>query len=880
MTNIWNHLFKNFALKEKIILSKYSVLKRRYSKITCVNINNWNNEHKDIIRKIREGDFISLDVEYTGLHLKDERYISIDSSYEAHCDGAKSFFPCQIGITIAKKKDKQNNNNNQEESLNNNKNKKGIDSIQVVKSNERNKKPIIEGNSNVDQEWDISPYCIYVFPKENKYFSVSTSTLLFLKENNFDFNEWIINGIGYLRPNEEEEKKKDILQKINELNNILNSSNKTYSDKNNGMNNNEKQVDINKIVNEIEHNKVVYDEDKDIIIDIIKKIGIWLNKSENKLNCSGIVDGTSFETTNVQPQMNKKQVQISNTISDEKKNDIFNKNMYTQHKNKIEDGSLCDNKSNNTYTNKNDNKNSIFQNSDNLYDLLSGNTKRHNNIYSKNEHFLTNNNSVNSTSCNNNNLLIDKTKTTNNISVLKKESFSKHNEMIEHQKMHNNIITNNSFDDCPLYIEIENPYVRLLAHTIITKYFNNIFCMSVKVNDKKHLAIYKSEKDSYKEQIRTYELEIEKINKTVGVRLLFDEIIKNKKIIVGHNCFYDILHIYQTFYNELPNSIGVFKKKWTQLFPYTFDTKYMNETNEYLYALNGPATLKGLCEYMASLISSTNDFGFVLNFMNGNNIDVPHCLVPFVHNNNGVSFFTECHEKDAHVKNGYVGQEEVTRAYALNGTSSDSRNSSNDSRNSSNDSRNSSNDNLNDTRLINNNDTCIKSSNDNNVAQTSDEHNAGYDSLLTCLLFIFQCHYILKNNNKHWRNIYFDKETDVINNNNNNNNSFFSFFLNMCNKIKIVKTQPNVVSLTSQENHEMERHFYMYDYPSYFKKWEIMKIWSPIWISLSKVNDQACWIIAKSDEDARNIKMIYKMLQNPQFKLCTYEEYLTRFKCE
>ncbi|EUD69491.1 hypothetical protein C922_00354 [Plasmodium inui San Antonio 1] len=834
MSNVVNYFFKNFVLKEKNSILKCGMLKRRYSKITSVNVNNWNDIHKEIIHKIHESDFVSIDVEYTGLHLKDERYISIDSSYEAHCYGAKSFFPCQIGITVARKNDTMG----REKRVADGGREKGKEHLR--KTNVHNIKVSRQENEKVDlkyclkseQEWDISPYCIYVFPKENKYFSVSTTTLIFLKENNFDFNEWICNGVGYLTPPEEEEKKKYIFEKIDELKNLMNTCNtKTGGVKENHLDEKEKKVDVEKIIQEIENYKIVDDEDKEAIIEIIKKIGVWLTRrdmahpvgrfnhiegdkisSMDKSSCS---DGRSLHQSEVVGQPHSHHINASfQRCGSEGENCNRVYTNYTHGRAGREDESAA------------------FR--EKIPSLLESESNNH----------------ASSTPIDSGDISLDAKHV--------QASLGGENQGGEVGRMDfpPGANPNNDPSDCPLYIEIESPYLRLLAHTLITKYFNGIFCISVKVNDKKHLAIYRTEKDSYKEQIRALELEIEKINETVGVRLLFDEIIKNKKIIIGHNCFYDILHIYQTFYHELPNSISVFKNKWTEIFPYTFDTKYLNETNEYLYALNGPATLKGLCEYMASLISASNDFDFVFNFTNGHS-DLPQCFVPLVklgdQPNDAVGNFSGATARCASIDE----KEQVkNRADREHPNSWDSKNDSMYP---------------NGTELVS---PEGRSHDCHGNAKTSDEHNAGYDSLLTCLLFIFQCHYILRKNNMMWKNIYFSKTKST----NESVKSFFDIFLIMCNKIKIVKTQPNVVSLTSAENYEMARHFYMYDYPSYFKKWEIMKIWSPIWISLSKVDDQSCWIIAKSDDDAKNIKMIYKMLQNPQFKLCTYEEYLNKFK--
>ncbi|SOV82987.1 poly(A)-specific ribonuclease PARN, putative [Plasmodium reichenowi] len=861
MSSVFNYFFKNFVLKEKRnLFFKYNILERGYSKITSVNLNNWNNIHKEIIQKINNSDFVSIDVEYTGLHLKDERYISLDSSYEAHCYGAKSFFPCQIGISIAKKKDIVEDLYQTDEENNEIKKKSSVHTRKVIYENgNMNKICNIEKKK---QEWHISPYCIYVFPKENKYFSVSTSTLSFLKENNFDFNEWIFNGVGYLRPNEEEEKKKNILEKINELNNLLSKCNTNKKNIIPG-----EKIHIDKIIQEIENYKIVDDEDREAIISIIKKIGKWISNTNNDKNyCKHEEDKKKInmnKDTNINYINNKDKANGNDINIHIPTTNINNNNIYNITNNIVKEKTFSSLNNNFIQKQKNELTNNNVYNVKQTFSSINSNIKNIPNNYITNEDVYDNAEKIINKSTNEND-----NECYNNIH---------NNDTIRNTECDINNMDNIS--NYPLYLEIENPYLRLLAHTLITKYFDSIFCISVKVNDKKHLAVYRSEKDSYKEQIKNLEQEIEKINQIIGVRLLFDEIIKNKKIIIGHNCFYDILHIYQTFYHDLPKSINVFKKKWTELFPHTFDTKYINETNEYLYALNGPATLKGLCEYMASLISSSNDFDFFFNFMN-DPTDLPQCFIPFInpkkmtkynmtqnfiHKKNNMLYSND----DNNIKNDKIQQE------LLYGTKGDNiipnisieLNSENNTLTYNNNNNNNYNYNENNMIYVNN-------TNDKHILN-SDEHNAGYDSLLTCLLFIFQCHYILKKNNLMWKDIYFSESNKA---NNTNSKYFFDIFLNMSNKIKIVKTQPNVISLCSAENYEMSRHFYMYDYPRYFKKWEIMKIWSPIWITLSKVDDQSCWIIAKSDDDAKNIKMIYKMLQNPQFKLCTYEEYMHKFK--
>mmetsp|Transcript_56890 Transcript_56890/g.99449 ORF Transcript_56890/g.99449 Transcript_56890/m.99449 type:complete len:140 (-) Transcript_56890:44-463(-) len=93
------------------------------------------------------------------------------------------------------------------------------------------------------------------------------------------------------------------------------------------------------------------------------------------------------------------------------------------------------------------------------------------------------------------------------------------------------------------------------------------------------------------------------------------------------------------------------------------------------------------------------------------------------------------------------------------------------------------------------------------------------------------------------------------------------------NRIRLVKAQPNVVNLSGRDEADMSRHFLMSGYPAAWKKWDLMKVWSPLWVGLSYIDDSSCWVIARNEADSVNIQKIYKMIEEPQFKLYTYEEY-------
>ncbi|KFG51484.1 CAF1 family ribonuclease [Toxoplasma gondii p89] len=58
----------------------------------------------------------------------------------------------------------------------------------------------------------------------------------------------------------------------------------------------------------------------------------------------------------------------------------------------------------------------------------------------------------------------------------------------------------------------------------------------------------------------------------------------------------------------------------------------------------------------------------------------------------------------------------------------------------------------------------------------------------------------------------------------------------------------------------------MRNHPTHWKKWEIMKIWSPVWVDVQPVDSSTSWIVVRDEEDLQNVMAIYEMLQNPEFE--------------
>ncbi|CAJ1364460.1 unnamed protein product [Effrenium voratum] len=64
---------------------------------------NWKEVNHEVLAELRKAEFVALDLELTGLHLKNERFIGVERCYSAHREGAKTFLPVQVGLCAARR---------------------------------------------------------------------------------------------------------------------------------------------------------------------------------------------------------------------------------------------------------------------------------------------------------------------------------------------------------------------------------------------------------------------------------------------------------------------------------------------------------------------------------------------------------------------------------------------------------------------------------------------------------------------------------------------------------------------------------------------------------------------------------------------------------
>lgn len=353
---------------------------------------------------------------------------------------------------------------------------------------------------------------------------------------------------------------------------------------------------------------------------------------------------------------------------------------------------------------------------------------------------------------------------------------------------------------------MENAFQRLLMHTVIAQEFPQVYSHSSRRGGERFLCVYRSQVEVYEEQLSALQREMEVIDTEVGVRNVFDEITRGQKPLVGHNCFYDFLHLHQSFYGDLPETVQDFKSSWLQLFPQTLDTKYLAEAHELLVGLQPPSTLKALCDFMVQTAAQSEG--------------MPGGALPVTFEVNALPGVN----------------------YSLLGQSQSSATTGNIER--------------------------IEDQDD----ITDSSHEAGYDALMTSLVLVHQLAQILGKKRLPWDQLDFGPlrkraGSDEL------RRSLAEMLPLSVNRVRLVRAQPNVVNLSGRDEADMSRHFLMTGYPAGWKKWDLMKVWSPLWVGLSYIDDSSCWVIARNEADAVNIQKIYKMIEDAQFEVKTYDEY-------
>ncbi|KAL8435665.1 hypothetical protein ACSSS7_002326 [Eimeria intestinalis] len=251
-------------------------------------------------------------------------------------------------------------------------------------------------------------------------------------------------------------------------------------------------------------------------------------------------------------------------------------------------------------------------------------------------------------------------------------------------------------------------------------------------------------------------------------------------------------------YRDLPEGVAEFKKNWSQLFPCTFDTKLLAETHETLMPLATPATLKDLCELMVGASVSARAGGrpsgqptFEVEALEGTTWKFDACL-------------------SSVIESGDASQAGAAAAAEL---AKDAVMPQQD----------------------------LRSEAEDEAASSEYAHDAGYDSLMTTMVFLMQVGHVVQQRGLSWESLHF----------------------------RLVRTQPPSINLggkDDQNQQQQKRLLLMRNFPPNWQKWNIMKLWSPVWVDVQPIDTSACWLATRTEEDARSLLTIYEMMPSKDFE--------------
>lgn len=155
-----------------------------------------------------------------------------------------------------------------------------------------------------------------------------------------------------------------------------------------------------------------------------------------------------------------------------------------------------------------------------------------------------------------------------------------------------------------------------LIELVTKKHFEDIAYVHATGADSclKHLIVYTHTKDDRRMILKEVKDEIHKeeemkIKAAAGFRQVIDLLSSEQKLIVGHNCFLDMAHIYSKFVDHLPSTAEEFASSVHKNFPCIVDTKVLLNENtvlQHLISKNSTSLSKAFSLLCYKLESTSN----------------------------------------------------------------------------------------------------------------------------------------------------------------------------------------------------------------------------------------------------------------------------------
>lgn len=134
-----------------------------------------------------------------------------------------------------------------------------------------------------------------------------------------------------------------------------------------------------------------------------------------------------------------------------------------------------------------------------------------------------------------------------------------------------------------------NPYLRRLLYQELSKRFPGQLSLSTEGNGRQsgiavHRAMSEEQRQELAEQAKRSAEQA--LREAIGFRHVIDAIVSNKKPVVGHNMFLDMLHIHHRWLGPLPDSAQEFKANILSAFGCVLDTKQFGNDDMFTKTVN------------------------------------------------------------------------------------------------------------------------------------------------------------------------------------------------------------------------------------------------------------------------------------------------------
>ncbi|VDK43485.1 unnamed protein product [Anisakis simplex] len=119
---------------------------------------------------------------------------------------------------------------------------------------------------------------------------------------------------------------------------------------------------------------------------------------------------------------------------------------------------------------------------------------------------------------------------------------------------------------------------RLQSHARLFSLHSNTHHVKLKMDGHK-LHVQQAKSSERRVRNERTKLLNKTINEIAGASQILYAIIEARLPLVGHNCLFDLLYLYQYFFADLPEDYGKWKKALNSIFPVIVDTRILAEEN-------------------------------------------------------------------------------------------------------------------------------------------------------------------------------------------------------------------------------------------------------------------------------------------------------------